>query len=88
MTIFNNFIMFNALKDLNLIRTTCTWTDNSLILLQMSQIDWVLVTNQWDALFPKTIVKALHQLSSDHVPLLIDMKGDRFQHVHFHFELM
>ncbi|KAL4194537.1 hypothetical protein AMTRI_Chr05g59830 [Amborella trichopoda] len=73
---FNNFIISNALNDLNLIWTTYTWKNNSSTLPQMSHIDKVLVTNQWDSIFPKIVVKALPHLISYHVTLLIDIEGD------------
>ncbi|KAL4199207.1 hypothetical protein AMTRI_Chr03g143780 [Amborella trichopoda] len=70
MTNFNNFIISNGLLDLNIVRTTFAWSNNSALHPQMSRIDKVLIHNQWDSIFPK----ALPHTTLDHVPCFWTLK--------------
>ncbi|KAL4181466.1 hypothetical protein AMTRI_Chr12g271370 [Amborella trichopoda] len=64
---FNYFILSNTL-----IWTTYSWTNNSSMAPQMAQINSVLITNYWEALFPKVLILVLPLWTFDHILLFTD----------------
>ncbi|KAL4192886.1 hypothetical protein AMTRI_Chr06g174210 [Amborella trichopoda] len=73
---FDNFITSNELFDFNNVGTTFTWSNNSALHPKLSKLDRFLVSSGWDTVFPKFLVKAVPQLASDYVPILLDTNGD------------
>ena len=45
----------------------------------MCNLDRVLVSTDWEEMFPTTILTALTRVGSDHSPLLLDMGGSNQQ---------
>ncbi|KAL4182759.1 hypothetical protein AMTRI_Chr11g151850 [Amborella trichopoda] len=88
MTLFDNFITSDGLLDFNILGVNFTWSNNLASHPKMSKLDCFLSSGVWDSVFPKTLVKALPQLASDHVPILMDMDGEVYGPIPFRFELM
>ncbi|ERM96114.1 hypothetical protein AMTR_s03063p00003790 [Amborella trichopoda] len=85
--ILDSFISSLGLLDLSIIGTYFTWSNNSAIRLQMSRIDLVIMTQDWESRYPKSSILALPHIASDHVPLVLDTEGKRFGPTPFRFKL-
>jgi hypothetical protein len=48
-------------------------------------IDWVFISNEWEALFPHSFLHSLLSLCSDHAPLLLNMDDTLVAKKRFHF---
>ncbi|XP_011624388.1 uncharacterized protein LOC105420856 [Amborella trichopoda] len=70
---FNSFIESNALMDPPIIRSQFIWSNNSIANLATSKLDRFLLALEWQEVFPLAFVKALARLSSDHLPIVLDI---------------
>lgn len=90
MMIFNSIISNLGLLELPLKGRSFTWSNmQDCPLLQ--QLDWFFTTVSWSASFPKTMVKPLTRLISDHVPCVVQIgtsipKADLFRFENFWIE--
>lgn len=91
MMIFNSVIISNlGLLELPLKGRSFTWSNmQDCPLLQ--QLDWFFTSVSWSATYPKTLVKPLARLISDHVPCVVQIgttipKADIFRFENFWVE--
>lgn len=67
---FNDFIADEALLELPRVGARFTWTNHQINPIR-SVLDHVLISPEWDVLFPHASLCALPYVSSDHSPLLL-----------------
>lgn len=68
---FNDFIINFALRELHRVGSCFTWCNHQLDLVR-SVLDRVLISLEWDSLFPRSSLIAESSIGSDHTPLLLD----------------
>jgi hypothetical protein len=67
---FNTLIDFHELRELVMTGGKFTWSNNQDVPL-LEQLDRILVTKEWEDMFPNVIVKKLPREISDHNPLIL-----------------
>lgn len=72
---FNNFIADSELRELHRIGGRFTWTNNQEMPIRVV-LDRILVSGNWEALYPLATVQVITRIGSDHNPLLIDSGED------------
>ena len=72
MLAFNRFISHHDLIDIPLKGRSFTWSNMQADPL-LEKLDWVFTSASWTALFPITLASPLAKLSSDHVPLKVQV---------------
>lgn len=84
---FSDWINFNSLVDLHLAVALYTcWNHQSPPI--MSKLDRFLVTNDWIDLYPEVNQLTLPKPASDHCPISLDSKCERWGPALFRFEFM
>ena len=68
---FNDFISTCALRELPRVGARFTWSNHQASPV-WSMLDRVFVSDRWDSLFPRALLKARPAVGSDHVPLVLD----------------
>jgi hypothetical protein len=70
MSPFNDFIAYHHLKELRRHGSRFTWTNKQQVPV-MCVLDRVLVSTEWEMLFPMAVIQVETRIGSDHSPLLV-----------------
>jgi hypothetical protein len=86
--LFNSLIHFYELRELVMTGGLFTWSNNQEIPV-LEKLDRILVTEDWEDIFPQAIVSRLPTEVSDHNPLCVSLgKTDKdAQFIQFRFDL-
>jgi endonuclease/exonuclease/phosphatase family metal-dependent hydrolase len=76
--LFNSLIHFYELKELVMCGGLYTWSNNQEIPI-LEKLDRVLVSQEWEDMFPQVVVNRLPREISDHNPLLVTI--NRSEHL-------
>ena len=68
---FNSIINNKELKELELTGRKFTWSNNQEIPL-MAKFDRILVSTEWESVFPLVTVRSFPRIISDHTALIMD----------------
>ena len=68
--LFNTLIHFHGLRELMMTGGLYTWYNNQECPI-LEKLDRILVSKEWEDIFPYAIVKRLPREISDHKPLII-----------------
>ncbi|GJM94815.1 hypothetical protein PR202_ga11494 [Eleusine coracana subsp. coracana] len=85
MEVFNSFISDVALREIHSGGSRFTWTNKQESPIQ-SVLDRILATADWELHYPRTTVKTLLRVGSDHNPLLLDTGNTNNVKPNFRFE--
>jgi endonuclease/exonuclease/phosphatase family metal-dependent hydrolase len=78
--LFNSLIHFYELKELVMCGGLYTWSNNQEIPI-LEKLDRVLVSQEWEDMFPQVVVNRLPSEIFDHNPLLVTI--NRSEHLPF-----
>jgi hypothetical protein len=85
--LFNSLIHFYELREIDMTGGMYTWPNNQGFPV-LEKLDRILVTKEWEDIFPKAMVKKLPREISDHNPLIISSGiCDKAPFIHFKFDL-
>jgi mannosylglycoprotein endo-beta-mannosidase len=70
MNLFNDFIAHHHLKELRRHGSRFTWTNKQQVPV-MCVLDRVLVSTEWEMLFPMAVIQVETRIGSDHSPMLV-----------------
>jgi endonuclease/exonuclease/phosphatase family metal-dependent hydrolase len=85
--LFNSLIHFYGLRELTMNVGVFTWSNNQEPPV-LERLDRILMTKEWEDLFPQAIVNKLPREISDHNPLIVSSgKSERLPHLQFKFNL-
>ena len=85
--LFNDLIRFYELTELIMAGGMFTWSNNTENPI-LEKLDRVLVTKEWEDLFPQVTVKRLPREVSDHNPLIVSTgKKENLPFIQFRFDL-
>lgn len=85
--IFNSLIQFYELREIIMSGGMFTWSNNQ-EQPTLEKLDRILVTKEWEDIFPQSMVKKLPREISDHNPLIISTgKCDKLPFIQFKFDM-
>ena len=83
----NSLINFYGLRELNMSGGIYTWSNNQEP-PTLVKLDRILITSNWEDIFPQATVKKLPREVSDHNPLILfSGQCKKSSHIQFKFEL-
>lgn len=86
MDMFNSFIANLDLREIYRSGPKFTWTNKQDSLVQ-EVLDRILVTTDWDDMYPTALLSSILRVGSDHIPLLLDTcEGIIVKSKYFKFE--
>lgn len=84
---FNTFINFHELREIIMSGGSFTWSNNQEDPL-LEKLDRILVTKDWEDIFPHAMVRKLPRDVSDHNPLILSIgQCTSSKLIQFNFEL-
>lgn len=85
--LFNSLIHFYELREINMIGGMFTWSNNQEFPV-LEKLDRILVTKEWEDIFPQAMVKNLPREISNHNPLILSSGFcDKVPFIQFKFDL-
>jgi len=82
MRAFNDFILDSNLMELQKIGSKYTWSNKQLSPI-FSNLDRVLVNNEWEDKYPLIRVQTYTRIGSDHNPLIVDIGAQELQAIRY-----
>jgi len=84
--LFNSLIDFHELREIEMSRGMYTWSNNQEVLI-LERLDRILVSRDWEDLFPQVWVRKVPREVSDHNPLILSSGQHKINKtIQFNFE--